>query len=380
MLTTPLQAPERPSVLLVEDRPEDLLALNAVLEPLDVRLVTAGSGEEALRALLAEDFAVVLLDVRMPGMDGYETAGYIRGRERSARTPIIFLTAVSTDISQVLRGYEAGAVDYVLKPFDPVVLRSKVAVFAELERHRRGRERADELLRRAWDSSPAGVALVDTDGHIVRVNPAFGALVGDEGARVGSVLAERSHRDDRPALIALCRRVRVSGEVDGAELRLVLDEAGEVPVAVVASPIRDAHGDARSLLLQVDDLRERRAAEAAIERAAAERAARGEAEELAGRLARVAAITDGLDAMALSDVVQELCRRLHEVLGARGAAVRVTDPGGAVVADAERGSTETAGRALRQALADGRGVIELDDGTLAVPLRAGGGLCGAGRV
>ena len=78
----------------------------------------------------------MLLDVRMPGMDGFETAQYIRGRERSARTPIIFLTAVSTDVTQVLRGYEAGAVDYVLKPFEPVVLRSKVGVFADLERER----------------------------------------------------------------------------------------------------------------------------------------------------------------------------------------------------------------------------------------------------
>ena len=151
-----------------------------------------------------------------------------------------------------------------------------------------------------------------------------------------------------------------------------------MPVGVIAAPVRDAHGDARSLLLvQVEDLRARRAADAALERAAAERAARDEAEALAGRLARVAAITDGLDAMVLDEVVQELCRRLHEVLGARGAAVRVIDPGGAVVADAERGSADARRpRALRQALADGRGAVELDDGTLAVPLRAGGELSG----
>src|SRR6185436_15498575 len=376
-------APEpvaRPSVLLVDDRPENLLALTAVLEPLEVRLVTAGSGEEALRALLAEDFAVVLLDVRMPGMDGYETAEYIRGRERSARTPIIFLTAVSTDVSQVLRGYEAGAVDYVLKPFDPVVLRSKVAVFAELERHRRGRERADELLRRAWESSPTGMVLVDDAGRIVQSNPAFGAVVGPDAAGVGSDLASRFQREDRPALVGLCQRVLVTGDPDTCELRLTAADGDAVPVAVVGAAVRDALGDTRSVLLQVEDLRPRRAAEAAIERAAAERAARDEAEALAGRLARVAAITDGLDAMVLSELVQELCRRLHEVLGARGAAVRVVDPGGAVVADAERGSADVAGRALRQALADGRGVVELDDGTLAVPLRAGGELFGAVAV
>src|ERR687886_2469366 len=124
---------ERPSVLLVDDRPENLLALTAVLEPLDVRLVTAGSGEEALRALLGEDFAVVLLDVQMPGMDGFETAEYIRGRERSARTPIIFLTAVSTDMTQVLRGYEAGAVDPVPKPLEPASRGLEVGSFAGLQ-------------------------------------------------------------------------------------------------------------------------------------------------------------------------------------------------------------------------------------------------------
>src|ERR671933_2865556 len=110
MTRAPALGPERPNVLLVDDRPENLLALGALLEPLDVRLVMAGSGEEALRALLNEDFAVVLLDVQMPGMDGFETAAFIRGRERSARTPIIFLTAITTDVDHVLRGYEAGAV------------------------------------------------------------------------------------------------------------------------------------------------------------------------------------------------------------------------------------------------------------------------------
>src|SRR4051794_17839518 len=246
-MTRPPAVPERPSVLLVDDRPENLLALTAVLEPLEVRLVTAESGEEALRALLAEDFAVVLLDVQMPGMDGFETAGYIRGRARSARTPIIFLTAVSTDISQVMRGYEAGAVDYVLKPFDPVVLRSKVAVFAELERHRRARERADELLRRAWESAPTGVVLIDADGLVVQINPALAALVASD--RVGTAFAERFHAGDRDALVGLCQRVLVSGEPDTAELRLAGDGAGEVPVSVVASAVREAHGEPRSLLL-----------------------------------------------------------------------------------------------------------------------------------
>ncbi|MEA2316999.1 MAG: hypothetical protein QOD44_1188 [Solirubrobacteraceae bacterium] len=373
-------APDRPSVLLVDDRPENLLALGAVLEPLDVRQVTAGSGEEALRALLAADFAVVLLDVQMPGMDGFETAEYIRGRERSARTPIIFLTAVSTDVSQVLRGYEAGAVDYVLKPFDPLVLRSKVAVFAELDRHRRARERADELLRRAWDSSPAGAALVDRDGRIVRVNPALAALLGDEPAVTGADLADRFRAADRADVSALCARALEAGDAtETAEVCLGLGDE-DVPVGVVAAAVRDSRGDSASVLVQIHDLRERRRAEAAIEHAAAERAARAEAEVLAGRLARVAALTDGLDGLALRELVDELCRRLHEVLHADGAAVRVVDPAGLVVADAERGAPGEAGRALRQALAGARATVALDETTVGVPLRAGGELFGAVAV
>ncbi len=380
MSTAPPPEAEAPAVLLVDDRPENLLTLTAVLEPLDVRLVTAGSGEQALRALLDEDFAVVLLDVQMPGMDGFETAQYIRGRERSASTPIIFLTAISTDMAQVLRGYESGAVDYVLKPFEPVVLRSKVAVFAELERQRLGRERADELLRRAWESSPTGVALVDSGGRVVRVNPALTALLDGRAPAPGSPVADRFDPADRGAVGELCRRALGPGDGrDGsreAELRL---RAGgeELPVAVIAAPVRDGRGDRDSVLLQIEDLRERRRTQAALERAAAERAARGEAEALATRLARVAALTDDLDALSLTHLVDELCRRLDDVLGAHGAAVRVIDPGGAVVADARRGAAEGAGRALRRALMEGREVAEDDGATLAVPLRAGGELFGA---
>ena len=136
MTPAPGGAPERPSVLLVDDRPENLLALTAVLEPLDVRLKTAGSGEAALRALLGEDFAVVLLDVQMPGLNGFDTARLIKARERSRHIPIIFLTAINKEDQYVFRGYEVGAVDYLFKPFNPDVLRSKVAVFVDLHHAR----------------------------------------------------------------------------------------------------------------------------------------------------------------------------------------------------------------------------------------------------
>ena len=122
----------RASILMVDDRPENLVALEAILEPLGHRLVRAHSGEEALRHVLREDFAVVLMDVQMPGMNGFETVQIIKSRERSKHLPIIFLTAISKDEQYVFEGYNAGAVDYMSKPFNPAILRSKVAVFVDL--------------------------------------------------------------------------------------------------------------------------------------------------------------------------------------------------------------------------------------------------------
>ena len=135
------------NILLVDDRPENLLALEAILEPLGERLVRAGSGDEALRHLLASDFAAILLDVQMPGLSGFETARIIKARERSRHIPIIFLTAIDTDEGNAFRGYEVGAVDYMAKPFQPDVLRSKVAVFVDLYRKQEQLERQARLLR-----------------------------------------------------------------------------------------------------------------------------------------------------------------------------------------------------------------------------------------
>ncbi|MBF2075054.1 MAG: response regulator [Synechococcales cyanobacterium C42_A2020_086] len=120
------------NLLLVDDRPENLLALEAMLGSLDINLVKATSGEEALRRLLDQDFAAILLDVQMPGMDGFETATLIRNRKRTSQTPIIFLTAFETDDSVVTRGYTLGAVDYLFKPINPAILLSKVSVFVDL--------------------------------------------------------------------------------------------------------------------------------------------------------------------------------------------------------------------------------------------------------
>ena len=123
-----------PKVLAVDDRQENLIALEAILQGLQVQITSVTSGDEALKRLLLDDFAVILLDAQMPGMDGFETASHIKQRERTRRIPIVFLTAVDYDPHLAFRGYQLGAVDYLAKPLDPWVLRSKVQVFADLWR------------------------------------------------------------------------------------------------------------------------------------------------------------------------------------------------------------------------------------------------------
>ncbi|MEO8137320.1 MAG: response regulator, partial [Betaproteobacteria bacterium] len=127
---TPL--PVTVNVLIVDDEPHSLVAMQRLLEGPDRNVVAAGSGPDALREVLKMDFALIVLDIRMPGMDGFETAALIRHRRKTRSTPIMFLTAAFDDIESVSRGYQAGAVDYLLKPVDPVVLRAKVGVFIEL--------------------------------------------------------------------------------------------------------------------------------------------------------------------------------------------------------------------------------------------------------
>jgi CheY-like chemotaxis protein len=123
---------DRAKALLVDDRRDNLLALEAILQGLPVTAVAVQSGEAALKQLLTDDFAVILLDAQMPNMDGFETASHIKRRERTRHVPILFLTAADRDAQLALRGYAVGAVDYLTKPFDPWVLRAKVSIFVEL--------------------------------------------------------------------------------------------------------------------------------------------------------------------------------------------------------------------------------------------------------
>src|SRR5574338_212902 len=152
-------------ILLVDDQPANLVALKAILEGISPHIVMARSGREALKQLLLADFAVILLDVKMPDMDGFETATLIRARERSRDTPIIFLTAADRDAQMAVRGYAVGAVDYLIKPVVPEFVRSKVSVFVELARKNAELVRQAERLRA---SEEAALELTVTQKALIR--------------------------------------------------------------------------------------------------------------------------------------------------------------------------------------------------------------------
>lgn len=138
-----------PKILIVDDRPENLVAMKKVLARTQARLYTASSGNEALSLIISNDFALILLDVQMPEMDGFETAEIMRSSDYAATTPIIFITAISKEQQHVFRGYDSGAVDYIFKPVEPKILQSKVGIFLELDGQRRELEAArEELLQK----------------------------------------------------------------------------------------------------------------------------------------------------------------------------------------------------------------------------------------
>ena len=191
-MLTPVPEHEKVSILLVDDHPENLLALEALLSNLGQNLVRAESGIEALRLLLHHEFALILLDVDMPAINGFETAELIRQRDRSRHTPIIFLTAVNKTEQHVFKGYQLGAVDYLTKPFVPEVLRSKVIAFVELHKKTEEVKRQSKLLQQmnveleseknfistVLDTADSIIVVLDPEQKIVRASRAFERILG----------------------------------------------------------------------------------------------------------------------------------------------------------------------------------------------------------
>jgi PAS domain S-box-containing protein len=332
----------RARVLLVDDEPDNLVALEAVLEPLGQELVRATSGEEALRQLLKEEFAVILLDVRMPGLDGFETAALIKRRERTRHLPIIFVTAISKDTEQMFRGYSEGAVDYLLKPYDPVVLRSKVAVFIELYEKAAALEESEQRFRTAFANAPSGMALVSTDGRFLQVNRALADMLGRAHAELAgsywdSIVHPEEQAEDRQALRELVEGGRT---IYRAERRCMHSDGHALVVALSVSPTSSEAGGVQQLIAQVEDVTDRQRAERERAERLQERAARAEAEAVAQMVRSVQSVSDAaLAHLALDDLLPELLDRIAETLRADTASVLLRNPdGGGLVLRATRGA------------------------------------------
>jgi len=286
------------NILLVDDEPANLLALSAVLDGPDRRLVSAESGKEALRHLLHEDFAVILLDVHMPGIDGFDTAELIRGREKTKDTPIIFLTAETRGQGFISRGYSLGAVDYIVKPFDPEALRAKVGVFVDLFR------KTGEVKRQAAELSDMtnflnSVLESATDYAITALDPEGRFLTWNEGARriYGYTAEEMVGRRDLAALHAgngdtakkvgeLLRTAARQGKSEGV-VEHVRRGGRRVPVAATISRREDADGLSIGFVLVARDITAQQRAETQRLQLIEEQAARSEAEAARDRLQQV---------------------------------------------------------------------------------------------
>jgi PAS domain S-box-containing protein len=251
----------KPSLLLVDDRPQNLLALQAILEPLGNELVTAGSGAEALRILLTrDDFAAILLDVQMPDLDGFEVAGVIKQRERTSTIPIIFLTAISKEERHVFRGYAVGAVDYVFKPFDPELLRAKVGVFVELwEKNQQIRQQAEllaaqelaevrrasaERYRQLADAMPQIVWTSDSAGKATYYNRRWFDYTGMGVEEVDpTAWSKVVHPNDVPGVLARREQTLADGSVFEVEYRFRARDGTYRWHLGRAIPIRDESGE-----------------------------------------------------------------------------------------------------------------------------------------
>ena len=319
-----MSTPTRAAILIVDDRPENLLALEAILEPLDHELIRATSGPEALRILLQRDIAVILLDVQMPGMNGFETVEIIKARERTKYIPVIFLTAISKEEQYVFKGYEVGAVDYMTKPLQPDVLRSKVSVFVDLhlknlqirEQERRLRAAAERELEHQHTveriesrarfseviaSATEAIITFDDENRITLFNAGAEKMFKEASAQVldQSVL-ELLHPGARTAFARLVAQAATPGrrpELQPATFIALRSDGEEFPFECSLSYLRLREGAVFTLIGR--DI---------TERVRSERALKTQAEELASASEELKAVNDELSARQ---------RELERAIGAR---------------------------------------------------------------
>jgi len=282
--TPPGRLADRAKILLVDDTPGNLVSLEAALEGLGEDLVMAQSGMEALRYLLEDDFAAVLLDVKMPEMDGFQTAELIRARKRSRHVPILFLTGYKGD-EQLFRGYDLGAVDFLFKPIVPEILRSKVKVFVELSRNTALLQRQAEVLGKAeqkfrslLEAAPDAMAVVNGEGEIVLVNAQVEKVFGYRrqallGKAIDILVPDRFQWGHQAGFL---HKDQTSDK--GVEICGVRKDGSEFPVEISLSPLDTQEG--ALVIATIRDVTERKKADqeirdlnASLERRVSERTA-----------------------------------------------------------------------------------------------------------
>lgn len=298
-----MQSVPKVNILLVDDHAENLLALEAILGRLGENLIKAYSGEEALRCLLDQDFAVILLDVQMPGMSGFETADLIRSRARSRQTPIIFLTAFSTTDDFVFKGYSLGAVDYLQKPIDPTILTSKVSVFVDLFRKTEMlKQQAEKMQRQAAQlaamnqelrqseerfrllsmCSPLGVFMLDTQGQCTYANPRGQAICQFSlDHQLEQTWQQWVQPEDRDRVLAGWAAYIQTGQEYSDEFRLITEEPDtdtEQWVHVRSARLLSPQNELLGHVGTIEDITERKQMEATRNQMIREQVARREAE------------------------------------------------------------------------------------------------------
>jgi PAS domain S-box-containing protein len=309
-------------ILVVDDQADSLLALETVLAPLGHRVVKARSGEEALKRVLEHDFAVIVMDVRMPGLDGVETVELIKQRRRNEDVSVIFLTGAGDDGEQVTRGYSAGAIDYIVKPVDPNVLRSKVAVLLELQRKNAELRESEERFRTAFEDAPIGMGLSSLEGRWLEVNSALCDFVGRSPVQLlEQPLWELAHPADRQKERDAWRRLlRDQPRLDQTEKRFMRHDGKVVHALVNVSLTMDGHGEPMGYLWQLVDVTEQRRAEA-------ERAARAEAEAVAVTIGKLQQVTEAaLEHLEPAELMGLVVERIREAFRADMARILLIEP------------------------------------------------------
>jgi PAS domain S-box-containing protein len=259
----PGQAPV--NILIVDDEPKNLTVLEAILGDPGYRLVRAESAEEALLALLADEFALLVLDIRMPGVTGLELAQMIKARKKTANVPIIFLTAYLDDDQQIIEGYATGAVDYVAKPVNPAILRTKVGIFAQLYRRQRNLEEVNRTLAAVVESSDDAILSKDLNGIVATFNQGAERLFGYKAREVIgkpiTILIPPDRQHEEPEILGRIRRGERVNQYETVRRR---KDGTLVDVSLTVSPVKDDRGGIIGASKIARDITERKLSEARL--------------------------------------------------------------------------------------------------------------------